>query len=56
MFKSNLSPLNPNKDKYLNTNYAQQNNDLQNISNYHPSNYQYTKGIYNANIPTQYKQ
>ena len=48
MFKSNLSPFNPNKDKYLNNNYPTSNNDLQNTSNHHQPTYQY-KGIYNAN-------
>ena len=55
MFKTNLSPLNPNKDKYLNNNYPSSNSDLQNTSNHHQPAYQY-KGIYTANNNVNYKQ
>ncbi len=53
MFKNNLSPLNPAKDKYSNLNYTQQNTDPHNTSNHHQSNYQYNKTNYN---PSYYKQ
>ena len=57
MFKSNLSPLNPNKDKYLNNNYPTSTNDIHNTSNHHQPSYQY-KGIYSTtnNPSVNYKQ
>lgn len=53
MFKTNLSPLNPNKDKYLNSNYSTSTNDLHNTSNHHQPTYQY-KGIYANNNNVNY--
>ena len=54
MFKGNLSPLNPAKDKYLNNNYQPQNNEVQNLSGHHKSTYQY-KGMYSGNPAAHYK-
>lgn len=53
MFKTNLSPLNPVKDKYSNNNFTQQTNEMQ---SHHQSTYQYQKGLYTGINNNQYKQ
>ena len=55
MFKTNLSPLNPHKDKWNNVNYPPSTNDAQNMCNHHQSAYQY-KGMYTGNNGVHYKQ
>ena len=50
MFKSNLSPLNPTKDKYSNGNFITPNsNDFQLNQNHNFSNYQYSKNAHPGN-------
>lgn len=55
MFKTNLSPLNQAKEKYTPNNFDKQNNEHQNLQNYHQSTYQYTKGLYTGNGMTHQK-
>ena len=55
MFKTNLSPLNPAKEKFANNNYQQSNIDPQNLSNHHQPSYHY-KAMYNGNQNQNYRQ
>lgn len=55
MFKTNLSPLNPTKEKYINNIYQQANPDLHNMSNHHQSGFQY-KAMHAGNQNQNFRQ